>query len=54
MKEKNLKNLVVVSPDVGGAKNAKSFADEIDAPIAILHKSRPAHNQSVVSHVVGT
>ncbi|MBN2096107.1 ribose-phosphate diphosphokinase [Candidatus Peregrinibacteria bacterium] len=52
-KKKNLKNVTVVSPDAGGAKNAKRFADDLGAPIAILHKKRPEHNQSAVTHVVG-
>ena len=52
-KGKKLKDLVIVSPDAGGAKNAKKFADELGASLAILHKSRPAHNVSQVTHVVG-
>jgi ribose-phosphate pyrophosphokinase len=52
-KEKKLKDVVVVSPDAGGAKNAKMFADKLGATIAILHKSRPGHNKSEVTHVVG-
>ncbi|MBN1258673.1 ribose-phosphate pyrophosphokinase [Candidatus Peregrinibacteria bacterium] len=52
-KKKNLKNMVVVSPDAGGAKNAKKFADMMGASIAILHKTRPAHNVSAITHVVG-
>ncbi len=52
-KKKELKNLTVVSPDAGGAKNAKKFADYLGANLAILHKSRPAHNQAVTTHVVG-
>lgn len=51
--KKKLKNLVIVSPDAGGAKNAKKFGDDLGAPIAILHKSRPSHNKSAVTHVVG-
>jgi len=51
--KKNLKNIVVVSPDAGGAKNAKKFADDLGAPIAILHKTRPAHNVATTTHVVG-
>ncbi len=53
VKNRKLRNLTVVSPDAGGAKNAKKFADELGAPIAILHKSRPQHNVSVTTHVVG-
>lgn len=52
-REKHLKNIVVVSPDAGGAKNAKKFADDLGAPIAILHKTRPEHNVSQITHVVG-
>lgn len=53
-KKKKLKDITVVSPDAGGAKNAKKFADDLGgAPIAILHKTRPGHNQSAVTHVVG-
>jgi len=51
--KKKLNKLTVVSPDAGGAKNAKKFADQLGATIAILHKSRPAHNKAVTTHVVG-
>ncbi|MFA7686005.1 MAG: ribose-phosphate pyrophosphokinase [Candidatus Gracilibacteria bacterium] len=51
--KKKIKDLVVVSPDAGGAKEAKKFADLLGANLAIIHKSRPAHNKSEVTHVVG-
>lgn len=51
--KKKIKDLVVVSPDAGGAKDAKKFADLVGANLAIIHKSRPAHNKSEVMHVVG-
>lgn len=50
---KKIKNLVVVAPDVGSAKDAKRFADLLGAPLAIINKTRTAHNKSEVSHVVG-
>lgn len=50
---KKIKDLVVVSPDAGGAKAAKKLADRLGAELAIIHKSRPAHNEVEVSHVVG-
>lgn len=50
-KKNNL--FTVVSPDAGGAKNAKKFADLIGAPLALLHKTRPKHNESSITHVVG-
>ena len=53
IKEKKLKDLVVVSPDAGGAKRAKKFADCIDADLAIIHKSRPEHQKAEVLELVG-
>lgn len=53
LKEKNLKDMVVVAPDTGRAKVAKKLADRIGADLAILHKVRGAHHQSAVTHVVG-
>jgi ribose-phosphate pyrophosphokinase len=52
-KKKKLKNLVVVSPDAGGAKEAKKFADALGAELAIINKSRPRANVSEVLHIVG-
>lgn len=53
LKAKNLKDVVVVAPDTGRAKVAKKLADRIGAELAILHKVRPNHNQSAITHVVG-
>ncbi len=50
---KNLKDLVVVAPDTGRAKNCKKLADNIGAELAILHKTRPEHNKAEIMHVVG-
>lgn len=44
---------VVVSPDAGGAKRAKKFADKLDTSLAILTKERPDHNQAEVTNVIG-
>jgi ribose-phosphate pyrophosphokinase len=52
-KEKNLKDLIVVSPDVGRVKTAKKFSDTLGADLAILHKSRPKANVAEITHVVG-
>lgn len=52
-KKKKFKDLVVVSPDAGGAKDAKRFANLLGANLAIIHKSRPSHNRAEVNHVVG-
>ncbi len=49
----NIQDFIVVSPDAGGAKFAKSFADKLGVNLAIMHKSRPKHNHAEISEVVG-
>lgn len=51
--EKKVKDPVVVSPDIGGAKQAKKFADQLGADLAIMHKTRSGHHQAEVTQVVG-
>jgi ribose-phosphate pyrophosphokinase len=51
---KNLSDLVVVSPDVGGVARARAFAKKLnDAPLAIIDKRRQAHNVAEVLNVIG-
>ncbi len=51
---KQLEDIVVVSPDVGGVARARAFAKRLnDAPIAIIDKRRQAHNVAEVMNVVG-
>jgi len=52
-RQKGLKDLVVVAPDVGGAKIARSFAKRLDASLAIIDKRRPSANVAEVVNVVG-
>lgn len=51
--KKKLNDLVVVAPDTGATKMAKRFADMVSADLAILHKTRPSHNVSEITQVVG-
>ncbi len=44
----NLKDIVVVSPDVGGVTRARAFAKKLNAPIAILDKRRPIDKRNTV------
>lgn len=53
IKKKNIPNPVVVSPDVGRAKTAENLANILDAPFAIMIKKRPAHNEAVITHIIG-
>lgn len=52
-KYKDLSNVVVVSPDVGGVRRARALAKELGCPIAIIDKRRDTPNQSAVLHVIG-
>lgn len=47
------KNTVVVSPDLGGVTRARTFANILDLPIAIIEKRRPKANVSEVMNVIG-
>lgn len=54
LKSKNLEDIVVVSPDVGGVARARAFAKKLDdAPLAIIDKRRQAHNVAEVMNVIG-
>ncbi|MCW6677898.1 ribose-phosphate pyrophosphokinase [Anaerococcus sp. NML200574] len=44
---------VVVSPDLGGVRRAREFADYLKLPIAIIEKRRPMPNVSEVMSVIG-
>jgi ribose-phosphate pyrophosphokinase len=51
---KELPDIVVVSPDVGGVARARAFAKKLnDAPLAIIDKRRQAHNIAEVLNVIG-
>jgi ribose-phosphate pyrophosphokinase len=52
-KEKNLEDLVIVSPDHGSVTRARNMAKPLDAPIAIIDKRRPEANKSVIMNVIG-
>jgi ribose-phosphate pyrophosphokinase len=51
--ELGLSDITVVSPDVGRVKVCKKFADMLGAELAIMHKGRPEHNVSEITHVIG-
>ncbi|HZX45330.1 MAG TPA: ribose-phosphate pyrophosphokinase [Candidatus Nanoarchaeia archaeon] len=51
--KKKLKDIVVVSPDVGGARRARRLAKILDLNIAIIDKRRPAHGVAEIMNVIG-
>ncbi len=46
-------NLVVVSPDVGGIKIARSYAKRLQADLVVIDKRRPKQNLAEVVHIIG-
>jgi ribose-phosphate pyrophosphokinase len=52
-KEKQLDDVVIVSPDHGGVIRARKMADRLKAPIAIIDKRRPKPNVAEVMNIVG-
>jgi ribose-phosphate pyrophosphokinase len=53
IRKMKLRDPLVVSPDIGGAKQAKKFADVLGADLAIMHKARSGHHQAQIIEVVG-
>lgn len=53
LKSLNLDNIVVVSPDTGGTKMAYSYAQLLNADIAIVAKNRRSATEVDVINVVG-
>lgn len=52
-KEKNLDDLVIVSPDHGSVTRARNMAQPLNAPIAIVDKRRPEPNKSEIMNIIG-
>ncbi|MCK9914519.1 ribose-phosphate pyrophosphokinase [Microbacteriaceae bacterium K1510] len=53
IKERELDNVMVVSPDVGGVARARGLAKRINAPLAIVDKRRERPGESEVMNVIG-
>lgn len=53
LKKKKLKNLVIVSPDVGGIKMARAYAKMLGANFAVVDKRREDAAKTHVMHIIG-
>jgi ribose-phosphate pyrophosphokinase len=53
VKSKNYKDVVVISPDIGGVVRARALAKQLGCDLAIIDKRRAAANVSEVMHVIG-
>lgn len=52
-RKKRIKDVVVVSPDVGGIKAARAYAKRMGAGLAIVDKRRVSDVKAEVMHVMG-
>lgn len=52
--QKNLEDIVVVSPDMGGVTRARGMAERLGAPIAIIDKRRPEPNVAEIMNIIGS
>ena len=52
-KKKKLKNVVVVSPDVGGIKAARAYSKKLNAGLAIVDKRRKSDSEAEVMNILG-
>ena len=51
--DKKIKNMVVVSPDVGGIRMARAYAKRLGASLAIVDKRRASPEKTEVMHILG-
>src|SRR5215813_2774456 len=51
--KKDLKDLVLVSPDAGGVERARAIAKRLKAGLAIIDKRRDGANVAVFMHLIG-
>lgn len=53
IKSLKIPDLVIVSPDSGGAERARFLGKKVDASLAIIDKRRPQANESIVMNIIG-
>ncbi len=53
VRKHDYKNLVVVSPDVGGVVRARALAKRLESDLAIIDKRRPKPNVAKVMNIIG-
>ena len=53
IRARRLKNIIVVSPDIGGVVRARAMAKALNTELAIIDKRRQKINESEVMNVIG-
>ena len=51
--QKEIEDLVIVSPDHGSVPRARKMAEQLNCPIAIVDKRRPEPNKSEIMNIIG-
>ena len=51
--KKKMRDLTVVSPDVGGIKMARAFAKRLGGDLILIDKRRPKPNQTEIMNIIG-
>jgi ribose-phosphate pyrophosphokinase len=50
---KNKKNIIIVSPDIGGISRARNYSSLLGSDLAIINKSRDTNNIPSMSEIIG-
>jgi len=53
IRDLNLENLIVISPDAGGVERARAFAKRLNASLAIIDKRREVANEAKAMNIIG-
>ncbi len=53
LKNKNLKNPIIASPDIGGVARARNYAEKLGLDLVIVDKRREKANESEVMNIIG-
>ena len=53
IRNQNLPNLMLISPDAGGVERARAFAKRLKVDLAIMDKRRPEANKAEIMNVIG-
>ncbi|WP_199908292.1 ribose-phosphate pyrophosphokinase [Polynucleobacter difficilis] len=53
LQKQKSKDLIIVSPDIGGVVRARAMAKQLGCDLAIIDKRRPKANVSEVMHLIG-
>jgi ribose-phosphate pyrophosphokinase len=53
LKQKNLPNPIIASPDIGGVARARNYAEKLGLDLVIVDKRREKANESEVMNIIG-